>query len=179
MRGMTDYKKLAIYYLKASKRRSMITIIGVAITVIVLYAGLNLAYSFFLNGREEVRKEADYEIVFLTEDNEKLAQIAADDRIIRAYTGSYETMEPDGNGDWIDDAYALDASADKTAPVFSGALMGNMVSLMSSAASRHASAALSEKQIKHLFEQSTLMVLEEANVTRTHVDKDLHLVPQF
>lgn len=70
----------------------------------------------------------------------------------------------------IDDAYALDASADKTAPVFSGALMGNMVSLMSSAASRHASAALSEKQIKHLFEQSTLMVLEEANVTRTHVD---------
>lgn len=105
MRGMTDYKKLAIYYLKASKRRSMITIIGVAITVIVLYAGLNLAYSFFLNGREEVRKEADYEIVFLTEDNEKLAQIAADDRIIRAYTGSYETMEPDGNGDWIDVFY--------------------------------------------------------------------------
>lgn len=105
MRGMTDYKKLAIYYLKASKRRSMITIIGVAITVIVLYAGLNLAYSFFLNGREEVRKEADYEIVFLTEDNEKLAQIAADDRIIRAYTGSYETMEPDDNGDWIDVFY--------------------------------------------------------------------------
>ena len=58
MRGMTDYKKLAIYYLKASKRRSIITIIGVAITVIVLYAGLNLAYSFFFERKGRSKKRS-------------------------------------------------------------------------------------------------------------------------
>ena len=45
---MTDYKKLAVYYLKASKKRCVITILGVMITVIVLYAGLNIFYSYML-----------------------------------------------------------------------------------------------------------------------------------
>lgn len=84
---MTDYKKLAAYYLKANKKRCVITIIGVMITVIVLYAGLNIFYSYMLQQQKDVRKEADYEIVFLTDDQETLSQIASDDRVTQAYTG--------------------------------------------------------------------------------------------
>ena len=90
---MTDYKKLAVYYLKASKKRCVITIIGVMITVIVLYAGLNIFYSYMLQQQKDVRKEADYEIVFLTDDQETLSQIASDDRVTQAYTGKYVVSE--------------------------------------------------------------------------------------
>ena len=90
---MTDYKKLAAYYLKASKKRCVITIIGVMITVIVLYAGLNIFYSYMLQQQKDVRKEADYEIVFLTDDQKTLSQIASDDRVTQAYTGKYAVSE--------------------------------------------------------------------------------------
>lgn len=90
---MTDYKKLAAYYLKASKKRCVITIIGVMITVIVLYAGLNIFYSYMLQQQKNVRKEADYEIVFLTDDQKTLSQIASDDRVTQAYTGKYAVSE--------------------------------------------------------------------------------------
>ena len=90
---MTDYKKLAAYYLKASKKRCVITIIGVMITVIVLYAGLNIFYSYMLQQQKDVRKEADYEIVLLTDDQETLSQIASDDRVTQAYTGKYAVSE--------------------------------------------------------------------------------------
>lgn len=71
----------------------MITIIGVMITVIVLYAGLNIFYSYMLQQQKDVRKEADYEIVFLTDDQETLSQIASDDRVTQAYTGKYAVSE--------------------------------------------------------------------------------------
>lgn len=90
---MTDYKKLALYYLKAGKRQCIVTIVGVMITVAVLYTALNFGYSYVLQTRQEVRKEADYEIVFLSDDTEKLAQIAADDQILQAYNGAYTGEE--------------------------------------------------------------------------------------
>lgn len=106
---MTDYKKLAAYYLKANKKRCVITIVGVMITVIVLYAGLNIFYSYMLQQQKDVRKEADYEIVFLTDDQEKLSQIASDDRVTQAYTGKYavsEWEETDGtDGKYIEKVY--------------------------------------------------------------------------
>lgn len=90
---MTDYRKLALRYLKLGKRRSIVTGIGVMITVIVIYAALNYGYSYILHQRQEVRKTADYEIVFLSDDTEKLSQVAADDRVVRAYTGRYVVEE--------------------------------------------------------------------------------------
>ena len=42
---MTDYRKLALRYLKLGKRRSIVTGIGVMITVIVIYAALNYGYA--------------------------------------------------------------------------------------------------------------------------------------
>ena len=90
---MTDYKKLAFYYLKAGKRQCIVTIIGVMITVAVLYTALNFGYSYVLQKRQDVRKEADYEIVFLSEDTDRLAQAAADDRVLQAYSGAYSGEE--------------------------------------------------------------------------------------
>lgn len=40
-----------------------------------------------------MKKEADYEIVFLSEDTDRLAQIAADDRVLQAYSGAYSGEE--------------------------------------------------------------------------------------
>ena len=90
---MTDYKKLALYYLKAGKRRCIVTIVGVMITVAVLYTALNFGYSYVLQKRQDVRKEADYEIVFLSEDTDRLAQVAVDDRVLQAYSGAYSGEE--------------------------------------------------------------------------------------
>lgn len=87
---MGDYKKLAVKYLKANRARSIITIIGVAITVMVLYGGLNFAYSYLLNAREETRQEKDYEFVLMTESKAQAEQIAADSQIEKAYIGKYE-----------------------------------------------------------------------------------------
>lgn len=87
---MGDYKKLAMKYLKANRARSIITIIGVAITVMVLYGGLNLAYSYLIHARDEERKNNDYEFVVMTESRAQAEQIAADDLIEKAYTGKYE-----------------------------------------------------------------------------------------
>ena len=63
------------------------------ITVAVLYTALNFGYSYVLQTRQEVKKEADYEIVFLSEDTDRLAQIAADDRVLQAYSGAYSGEE--------------------------------------------------------------------------------------
>ena len=87
---MGDYKKLAVKYLKANRARSIITIIGVAITVMVLYGGLNFAYSYLLNAREETRQEKDYEFVLMTESKAQAEQIASDSQIEKAYIGKYE-----------------------------------------------------------------------------------------
>lgn len=85
-----DYKDLAKKYLKANRGRSLITIIGVVITVIVLYGGLNIAYSYLLHARDEERKDRDYEFVLMAESRSQAEQIAADDMIEKAYIGRYE-----------------------------------------------------------------------------------------
>lgn len=85
-----DYKDLAKKYLRANRGRSLITIIGVVITVIVLYGGLNIAYSYLLHARDEERKDRDYEFVLMAESRSQAEQIAADDMIEKAYIGRYE-----------------------------------------------------------------------------------------
>lgn len=45
---MKHYWEIASRYLKQNKKRTMFTIFGVALTVLLLYAGLNLAYGYLL-----------------------------------------------------------------------------------------------------------------------------------
>lgn len=84
---MTDYKMLALYYLKHNKKRSLITILGVAIAVLVLYALLNFALDCFLDQRETRRKEADYDIVLFTESKEQIDAIVSREDVKSAYVG--------------------------------------------------------------------------------------------
>ena len=78
---MKNYLYLSVRYLKLKKKRSIVTIIGVSVAVIVLYVMLNLCWSWLLDARENARKDNDYEIVFFTDDTENLQQLMKDDRV--------------------------------------------------------------------------------------------------
>ena len=78
---MKNYLYLSVRYLKLKKKRSIVTIIGVSVAVIVLYMMLNLCWSWLLDARENARKDNDYEIVFFTDDTENLQQLMKDDRV--------------------------------------------------------------------------------------------------
>ena len=86
---MSDYRGLAFRYLKLDRKRSIVTVIGVAVAVTVLYVILNLGWSSLLEIRENLRASQDYEIVFLTENQEQIEQIMADDRVKSASVGQY------------------------------------------------------------------------------------------
>ncbi len=59
-------------------------------------------------------------------------------------------------------------------PVFPGSIIGNLIPLMNVPQSVSDSEVLTEDHIRDIFCHSTLMMLEEANVTRTHVDNYLN-----
>ena len=58
--------------------------------------------------------------------------------------------------------------------IFSGSIIGNLIPLMNVQQSVSDSEVLTEDHIRDIFRHSTLMMLEEANVTRTHVDNYLN-----
>ncbi len=91
--NLGDYKELAVKYLRLNRGRSIVTIIGVMITVMLLYGGLNLAYSYLLHTREEVRQESDYDFVVMAESRAQADQIIADELIDKAYMGKYEYID--------------------------------------------------------------------------------------
>lgn len=86
---MTNYLAFGMKYIKQNHQRTIITILGVTVTVLLLYAGLNLAYSYLLHERETERSKQDYEFVLFTETEEDIERILADSRIRTAYVGSY------------------------------------------------------------------------------------------
>ncbi len=86
---MNNYKELAVKYLKLNKRRSTLTIIGAALSVMVIFLALNLAWSYVLHERETIREENDYEIIVLTETEEEIQEVLSDEKIKSASVGSY------------------------------------------------------------------------------------------
>lgn len=86
---MTSYIMLAVKYLQQNRRRSLITVLGAAAAVMVLYTGLNLAYSVLLHSRVVEREKQDYEFVLFTEDEAEVEEILKDSRIKSAYVGPY------------------------------------------------------------------------------------------
>lgn len=86
---MNNYRRLAIRYLKMNRKRSIVTVIGVTVAVTILYVILNLGWSALLGMREDLRNSQDYEIVFLTENQEQIEQIMADDQVKSASVGQY------------------------------------------------------------------------------------------
>ncbi|MCM1084597.1 MAG: ABC transporter permease [Clostridium sp.] len=86
---MEKYGSLSKLYLKYQMKRTILTICGVAFAACVLFVVLNLYFSNFINQRDALRKEADYEIVFFPETDEQAANIVNDDNIKSAYAGDY------------------------------------------------------------------------------------------
>ena len=99
---MKDYKLLAIRYLKQNRQRSVITIIGTAVTVMLLYGFLNVAWGYLLQTREELRASQDYEMVLYTETQEQVESILADDLVKSAYIGQYYAYKA-GEGQMYND----------------------------------------------------------------------------
>lgn len=90
---MESYMDLAIRYVKHNKRRSILTVCGVTVSVMVLYIILNLFWSYLLNYRKDIRNETDYEIVMFTETREQIDQLTADSRVKDAVVSRYYSYD--------------------------------------------------------------------------------------
>ena len=71
---MIHYTDLAFRYIKMKKTRSVLTALGVSISVMILYIVLNLGWSYVLNERADIRSLHDYEIVLLTDNGEQIVR---------------------------------------------------------------------------------------------------------
>lgn len=76
---MTNYGQLAVIYLKYNKKRSLVTITGVAFCVIILFNIMNLAVSYIITERDAQREKTDYEAVFLCGDKDTAQKLAEED----------------------------------------------------------------------------------------------------
>ena len=59
---MKSYWMLGMKYIRQNCQRTIVTVLGVTVTVMLLFAGLNLAYSYLLHERESERSRQDYEL---------------------------------------------------------------------------------------------------------------------
>ena len=78
---MEHYTDLAFRYIKMKKVRSRLTVLGVSVSVMLLYIILNLGWSYILNARADIRSIHDYEIVLFTEDGTQIEQINSDNKV--------------------------------------------------------------------------------------------------
>lgn len=76
---MTDYRQLAVIYLKHNKKRCLVTVMGVALCVIILFVIMNLGVSYIVTQRDAQREKTDYEAYFICRDRETAEQIAGED----------------------------------------------------------------------------------------------------
>ena len=52
---MKDFKKLAEKYLTYNKKRTMLTILGVALSAMILFVLINTIMSLYVTGRDDAR----------------------------------------------------------------------------------------------------------------------------
>lgn len=86
---MERYSRLSKLYLEYQKKRTLLTIFGVALASGVLFIILTLYFSNFINNRDRVRAESDYEMVFFPETEEQAAGIINEEFVKDAYVGVY------------------------------------------------------------------------------------------
>lgn len=87
---MENYKGLAIQYLRLNKRRTILTILGTSLTVLILYVMLNGLFCYLDYTKEDyINTYGDYEMIFYTETAEQIARIKEDPVVKAAYVGRY------------------------------------------------------------------------------------------
>lgn len=94
---MERYNQLAGMYLKYQKKRTILTILGVGLAAGVLFIILTLYFSSFINRRDALRAEENYEMVFFPGTEEQIAGIINEESVREAYVGRYYT--------WYDASY--------------------------------------------------------------------------
>ncbi len=62
---MKDFKQLAGKYLAYNKKRTMLTILGVALSAMILFVLINTIMSLYVTSRNDARDKVKYEVVFL------------------------------------------------------------------------------------------------------------------
>lgn len=92
---MENYRVLAVRYLKLNKRRTILTILGTALTVFVLYILLNAGFSYMDYMKEEIIECGDYEMILYTESEEQIQDILSDSVVKRAYVGKWSHKSTD------------------------------------------------------------------------------------
>ncbi len=73
---MKNYKELAFKYLMINKKRTVLTILGVALSTMILFVFLNSVLSFLVTQRNICREEIKYETIFWCESRAVAEQIA-------------------------------------------------------------------------------------------------------
>ncbi|MGN0403148.1 MAG: ABC transporter permease [Acetatifactor sp.] len=95
---MTEYRQLAIKYLMNNKKRSLYTVLGVALSVVILFTIMNFAVSYIISKRDAQRKETDYEASFLCKDKATAEEILSEPCLKSAYVEITETQEKEAAG---------------------------------------------------------------------------------
>ena len=92
---MEHYTDIAFRYIKMKKSRSILTMLGVSVSVMLLYIVLNLGWSYVLNERADIRSLYDYEIVLLTDGGKQIERISSDSLIKDVTVGEYYRYDYD------------------------------------------------------------------------------------
>lgn len=79
---MKDFKELAGRYLAFNKKRTILTILGVALSAMVLFVLINTILSFYITSRNDTREKVKYEMVFLCDSEGKANELTKESCII-------------------------------------------------------------------------------------------------
>lgn len=79
---MKDFKELAGRYLAFNKKRTVLTILGVALSAMVLFVLINTILSFYITARNDTREKVKYEMTFLCNSEQTAKELAKESCII-------------------------------------------------------------------------------------------------
>ncbi len=94
VKDVKDFKELAGKYLAFNKKRTVLTILGVALSAMILFVLINTIMSLYVTGRNETRDKVKYEAVFLCDSETKTKELSAESCI-----KDFET-ERGAEGEW-------------------------------------------------------------------------------
>lgn len=75
---MKDFKQLAGRYLAYNKKRTILTILGVALSAVILFVLINTIMSLYVTSRNDARDKVKYEVVFLCDSEAKAKELSAE-----------------------------------------------------------------------------------------------------
>ena len=95
---MKDYKQLAVRYLKHNKKRTLLTILGVALSTMILFAFLNAMLSLYFTKRDELGETVKYEAILLCKEESIKEQIIEEPFVVETKETTIELSPDEGGG---------------------------------------------------------------------------------